>query len=60
MQEKQTCRQMQALNNKKARSENSSEEQNTSKRELLTMFFYFFFPQVELQNIGKIYSSELF
>ena len=42
MQEKQTCRQMQALNNKIARSENSSEEQNKSKRELLTMFFYFF------------------
>ena len=42
MQEKQTCRQMQALNNKKARSENSSEEQNKSKRELLTMFSYFF------------------
>ena len=42
MQEKQTCRQMQALNNKKARSENSSKEQNKSKPELLTMFFYFF------------------
>ena len=50
---------MQALNNEKARSENSSKEQNKSKREFFTMFF-FFFPQVDLQNIGKIYSSELF
>ena len=33
---------MQALNNKKARSENSSKEQNKSKPELLTMFLYFF------------------
>ena len=50
---------MQALNNKKARSENSSKEQNKSKPELLTMFLYFF-PQVDLHIIGKIYSSEVF